>query len=177
MKTSTLVAVVGSAASLLLLLAVPKKGEGASSSVAEATFVPKVRIIAAAEPSERSERMTAQLLRLPALDWVRDPFAPIELPSNPDSEPESVVVAPPVVQRVEPEVIPEPELPPARTGPLPALSGISQSGAQRFAIIDRIIVEEGDSLPTGDVVMGIGHRTVTLRQGEEIVVIRLGDGQ
>ena len=174
MKTSTLIVVVASAASVLLL-AVPKKGEGASSSEAAAPFVPKIRVIETPASTEQSDLLAAQQLRLPTLDWVRDPFAPIALiPDAPEIEPDPIVIAPPVI---EPEEVPEVTLPPQRTGPLPVLSGISQSGAHRFAIVDRIIVEEGDSLSSGDVVMSIGHRTVTLRQGEEIVVIRLGDGQ
>ena len=179
MKTSTLIVVVSSVASLLLL-AVPKKGSG-TSGTPEAPFVPKISGAHSAEGPAQSERLTAQLLRLPTLEWVRDPFAPIEPPpeTNPiDQEPdEPTPVEIPVEVPVEPEPEPEEQLPEPRSGPLPVLTGISQSGAHRFAIIDRFIAREGDLLASGDVVMSIGHRTVTLRKDDEIVVIRLGDGQ
>lgn len=178
MKTSTLIVIAASAASVLLL-AVPKKGEGGSTGSAPAApFIPKVSVAATAEEVELSEQLSAQLLRLPSLEWARDPFAPIPLAPNPlPVDPEPIVIPPPVDVPIEPVVIPPVDLPEPRTGPLPALTGISQSGAHRFAIVDRIIVREGDLLSSGDVVMSIGHRTVTLRKDEEIVVIRLGDGR
>ena len=185
MKTSTLIVSVSLTASVLLL-AVPRKGAATDSNGdGEAAFVPKVRHAQAAAPKAHAKQLTAQRSRLPLLDWQRDPFEPIAptpWPVEPAS-PVPIPLPPATEPAVEPEMKrspaeePLPPTPPTRSGPLPVLTGISQSGAHRYAIVDRAVVEEGDTLPSGDVVMGIGIRAVTLRSSGEIVVIRLGNGQ
>ena len=60
---------------------------------------------------------------------------------------------------------------------IPRLTGVSSYGGDRWAIIDREIVQEGDQLPSGHVVGEITNRTVTLILDQEELMLSLGDQQ
>jgi hypothetical protein len=138
----------------VVLVAVPTPPSGA---------MPPVSLASRTAPEDRPtgdvlavrELRRAQETRAAQLQWGRDPF----------QRPAALVVEP----------CREPEPAPAPTASLPKLTGISLRDGDRWAIIDREIVREGECLTSGATVTSIERGKVTLRLDHEEWTLVLGD--
>ncbi len=168
MDSRTNIFLAAAAALLLLLLGVPAKRAQPSppsvepavlsGPVAGASAAAIVRVGTAQELSRLAEHAAG-------LNWGRDPFGrPIEPEPEATPEPE-----PPALEPAP--TAPEPEPRP----PLPQVTGVGLGARGSYAIVDRRVVQIGDSLPDGFEVLRIERGVVTVGfRGEEIPLI-LGD--
>jgi len=103
-------------------------------------------------------RLLEQRRRSGELTWSRDPFAaaPADMQSASSTSTPSLPV-------------------PEQAAGVPALTGISVSGGNRMAVIDRLIVREGDGLLSGYTVVRISARAVELSRDGEELVLSLGE--
>jgi len=168
MRTNTLIFMGGCTAMVLiaLLYATPAKG---GSPQAQSTPAAGEVDLPVPVKSATEAQLALQHARSAVTPWGRDPFEPtrkIEDP-KPQQEPEPEEPAPEVV------VVPPNPMP----ATLPRLYATSLRGATSWALIDRILVREGDRLASGFEVAKIEHRWVMLRWENEEVVLHVGDGR
>ncbi len=157
-----------STAAGLLLLAVPKRGAamGAASAepvnapVATQPPLPSIDVVA---PDHTEVQVELQRDRRASSAWGRDPFEDPSPPAVAEQQPDDP----------EPDVEPVMELPTEALALQLQLTGISRSGKRRWAIINREIVQEGDSLLSGHFISRIDEHTVTVMRDREAVVLNI----
>ena len=147
-------AIIGAAAVLLVIVAVPWR-QGTETSAAPAPVEPPhhdpdppsgtVNTVTMKQLAEQGERSAL-------LTWGRNPFQSLA-PATGDPAP---IVKPHQTRRLR-------------------LTGVSIYDQDRRAIIDHEVVREGDRLTSGHVVQEITSTSVTLLLDQEEVTLRLGD--
>jgi hypothetical protein len=145
----------GASIVLIVILALPSRHPGLELQVP--TPVSPSQAGPTIDAGDDSVLLLEQRRRASELTWARDPFAPAaKRLSSPSSEPS-----------------------PASRYLLqaPKLTGVSMSGVDRRAVIDRQIVQEGDRLPSGYTIARITARTVTLLRDHEELTLSLGEEQ
>jgi hypothetical protein len=160
--------VIGAAVLTIAIAAMPasnRKPEAAAPP-SPAPAVPAATA-PAGDPSPIASQLAEQRKRSATLAFGRDPFAPTRGAVEPPADHET----------------PPPPTPKPASGPAPAavkppnLTGASESGAVRFAIIDEAIVHEGEQLASGYTVETIASRSVTLLRGNERLCLHIGGDQ
>ncbi len=161
-----------SALALLIVVALPSRVPDGTASAAAATLpvaalpaLPDARpggavqhTLGASARGDDAATRQAVVAHLAGLAWGRDPFLP----------PDRVHVY------VEPDPAPAPVVADLA---LPALSGISRRGSSAMAILDESIVEPGDRIGGGFVVLAIEAGAVTLLRDGEQHILTLSEGR
>ena len=119
-------------------------------------------------PPATQAQLAAQAARSDALAWGRDPFAPPAQPRAGLAEllEQAFDFVPPPAEALEPDSL--------VALVKPQLTGLSQRGSERWAIIDGEIVREGDALSSGHLVAKIESRSVTVYVDSQELTLELG---